>query len=83
MKVKIHCSACNGTGLVESQSLTETLAVLRSGEWFSTKRVYAEIPGSEHVGPTAVNNRLVALEKLGLAICEKRGRNKYWKAKKK
>lgn len=75
IRTKICCSHCNGSGLVELSSLLErTLRLLRSKKRV-TGATLARIDGCK---PTAMNNRLTALKKHGLARAEIDGRQTFF-----
>lgn len=76
--VLVLCSHCAGTGKVLlSHPLLDTLAVV-SKTWQSTQQI-ADATKDPYVQATAINNRLVTLETLGLVQREQRGRSLYWK----
>ena len=77
----VQCSCCKGLGKVElSTTLFDTLSVI-TRSWQSTKGIYGILSGTVWSGITALNNRLVELEKLNLIECQRRGKAKYWKLK--
>lgn len=74
----VPCPRCCGKGTVElNDVLTRTLALLR--------RQKAEINGAalarlDGCGPNAMDNRLVDLERAGLASGRRNGRERLWRA---
>ncbi len=73
-RVMLPYGHCAGTGKKEAPKLTETLAFLERGLWFSTQWLAAAL----HSGETNMANRLAELEELGLV--EHRGsRPKEWR----
>lgn len=74
----VKCSHCNGTGIV-------TLNGRYADTWKMLNRYTRPITGAElaremYVAHTAMCNRLVVLEKLGLADGERYGRERRWMA---
>ncbi len=73
------CTSCGGTGRVELTGvLAETLAVLRRQEAPINGANMAYLAGCTNM---AMCNRLVALERLGLATSTRYGRERRWVAK--
>ena len=74
----VKCTRCRGTGKVElTGEYAETYALLL--------RQKAHLSGADlarlsRVKPTAMNNRLVAIERMGLAIGSTHGRKRLWRA---
>jgi|HubBroStandDraft_4_1064222.scaffolds.fasta_scaffold00070_5 DNA-binding transcriptional ArsR family regulator len=72
------CPRCKGAGTIEFDGVwSDTLRAL--------KRQSREINGADlariiGANPTAVNNRLTALERMGLATGRVYGRQRLWKA---
>lgn len=76
---RVKCPHCQGAGTVELTGVyAETLAILKrhSGHPPLNGAALAVIAGCE---PTAMNNRLKALEKHGLAIGQRFGREIKWR----
>lgn len=74
----VPCSHCDGAGKIELTGVhAETLAFLR---WQSLSFNGAELARLCGVNPTAMNNRLVWLEKHGLVKSERYGSQKRWRA---
>lgn len=75
----IQCRHCNGTGKVElpGGGLRETYDALVAA---LTPTTSTELGKKLRVIPTAMCNRLVALEALGLARGERHGRKRLWVA---
>lgn len=79
MGVYIPCTRCNGTGSTEITGVyAETLALLICNRGLNGAEL-ATIAGCK---PTAMNQRLKALEKLGVAKGQKYGREIKWFHKK-
>lgn len=75
----VKCCCCKGYGKAPlSSSLFETLVLIDSN-WWSTAELYAKLPSAAFVGITALNNRLVELQRLKLVEHELRGKAKYWR----
>lgn len=80
MKAFVECTHCHGSGSIELTGVyAETLNIVirfpnRNGA------ALAKIAGCE---PTAMNNRLTGLEKKGLVMGRKHGRQIFWTHKKK
>jgi len=76
-EVTVRCGLCNGSG-----------RVLLTGEYLDTflrLAEFKEVTGAElsrkmGTKPTAMNNRLAALEKHGLAKSRRCGRKRFYKA---
>ncbi len=77
MKVKVKCKCCGGTGRVElTGRYAETLKKLRGcGEITG-----AELARRDGCNATAMNNRLAALERHGLARSRRFGRQRLYQA---
>lgn len=76
----IKCSCCNGRGKTELSTTLFVVLQVTTKSWQSTKDIYALVlPVSDWLKVTALNNRLVELQKLGLIDCEQRGKAKFWK----
>lgn len=75
--VKVPCSCCRGTGCVEltGEYLVTYRKLLEVGE--QTGAALAAMLGTK---PTAMNNRLAALERLGLATSRRWGRKRLFTA---
>ena len=74
-----RCSCCNGTGRVLLTGVyAETLALLRHQDGEVTGADLARLIGCKK---TAMNNRLAALEKHGLATSRRWGRKRLYKTK--
>ena len=77
----VQCQHCKGSGVSElSTPLFDTLLVV-TRSWQSTKEIFAWIPDAAWIKITALNNRLVELQKLKLVECSQRGKAKYWRIK--
>lgn len=77
--MKISCSHCRGTGKVTfNGKFAETLVLLRKQPAEVNGAQLAALAG---IAGTAMNNRLVWLEKHGFAIGRSFGRERLWKAK--
>lgn len=76
--VLIPCSHCRGTGSVEfTGEYADTLAILRN---LGGEVTGAELSRQFGIAPTAMNNRLVILERMGLAVSRAYGRKKFYRA---
>lgn len=76
--MKVQCSCCKGTGKVElTGTYAETYELLRSQAKELNGAALARLAGCK---PTAMNNRLTALERMGLASGRWYGRQRFWKA---
>ena len=74
--VKVQCTHCGGSGLVELTGVyAETLALLAR----HSDRNGAELARLAGCQETAMNNRLVALQRMGLAYGRKYGRSRLWR----
>jgi hypothetical protein len=77
--VMVACPCCGGEGWVElTGTYRETLVLL--------KRQRAEVNGAAlaklcGIKATAMNNRLIYLERLGLAVGRRNGRERLWRAR--
>jgi hypothetical protein len=77
-KAYVVCGHCEGTGSVELSGVyAETLGIL-IGHPDLNGAALAELA---HCKPTAMNNRLKALERHGVAIGKRFGREIIWKHK--
>jgi len=74
----VRCPSCKGTGRIELTGVyAETLALLqRQG----VERTGAELARLDGCKATAMNNRLAALERLGLAQSRRFGRLRLYRA---
>jgi len=87
VKSTIQCPQCKGSGIIPMPlALTDTLQVLLRArknfkEGISADEVHAICADSKYIKVTAVNNRLVKLERLGLVTREIRGKTYFWSAK--
>jgi Mn-dependent DtxR family transcriptional regulator len=78
-KVMVACSCCKGAGRVElTGAYLETLQRMRL---HGVEVTAAELAGDMDVKPTAMSNRLAALERLGLATSRTYGRKRLYRAK--
>lgn len=77
-KARVICTHCRGSGSIELTGVyAETLDLVVRNPNFNG----AELAASAGCKTTAMNNRLVALERMGL-ICGKRfGRMRIWTRK--
>jgi Mn-dependent DtxR family transcriptional regulator len=74
----IPCPHCRGTGLVELTGVyADTLLLLRAQSGEVNGADLARLAG---VKGEAMANRLVRLERLGLAVGRRYGRERLWKA---
>lgn len=74
----IPCGHCRGTGRIELTGIyAETLALLKKQRKPLNGAALAKLAGCK---ATAMNNRLVALEKHGLAEGILYGRERLWRA---
>lgn len=74
----IECSHCKGRGEIELTGVhADTLTLLRLQARALNGAALARLAG---VQPTAMNNRLNWLESHGLAISERYGSQKRWRA---
>lgn len=77
-KVMARCPHCHGSGKVETTGVyRETLDLLAQQKDELNGAALAHLAGCK---PTAMNNRLVALERLGLAARRPYGRQRLWRA---
>ena len=75
----IQCSRCKGRGEVElNGEFAETLLLLRKQKEELNGASLAKLAG---IHPTAMNNRLVWLERNGFATGRRYGRSRFWRAK--
>lgn len=78
MKAYITCGLCGGKGRIElTGEYHETLCMLRREREEITGAALGRKAG---IAPTAMCNRLVALEKHGLAVGRWFGRKRLWRA---
>lgn len=76
--IPVPCPRCHGCGTVELVGVhAETLALLRAQAVERNGAALARLAG---VAPTAMNNRLIVLERLGLATGRQAGRQRLWRA---
>lgn len=74
----VACSHCSGTGKVQlTGQYAETLVLLRRNKHEISGAALAFKANCE---PTAMNNRLAALERMGLAESRRYGRLRLYKA---
>jgi hypothetical protein len=75
--VRVRCQRCHGTGSIELTGIyRDTLELLRSQKGECTGAQLARISGCKG---TAMNNRLAALERHGLAVSRRYGREKLFR----
>lgn len=75
---RVPCPGCRGTGRKELTGVyAETFALLRGRRREITG---AELARMVHCKPTAMNNRLAALERLELATSRRCGRLRLYRA---
>lgn len=75
--VRVPCKACGGTGEVELTGIyRDTLLWLRNHPDPQNAAAIARIL---KVAPTAMANRLTALERMGLVTSERYGRERRWR----
>lgn len=82
MKIKqaayVQCTHCQGTGTIQLTGVyAETLGLIISHPSLNGATL-AKLAGCN---ATAMNNRLKALERHGVATGQRFGRSIYWKAK--
>jgi biotin operon repressor len=77
--VMVACPCCGGEGRVElTGTYRETLALLKRQRAEVNGAALARLAGCQE---TAMNNRLVRLERLGLAVGRRHGRERLWRAR--
>ena len=75
---EVPCPCCKGTGKVEMSGVYgKTWALLKRQRREINGAALARLAGCQ---ATAMNNRLVRLQKLGLAIGRWHGRERLWRA---
>jgi Mn-dependent DtxR family transcriptional regulator len=79
MIVRIHCPHCRGTGRVDLTGvyLDTFIALAESGG----ETTGAKLSRQMGAKPSAVNNRLAALERHGIVTSRRWGRERLFKAK--
>jgi hypothetical protein len=79
MPIKRCCPTCGGSGEVEVTGIyADTLLLLRRQKGEVSGADLARLDGCN---ATAMNNRLAALERLGLATSRRYGRQRLFRAK--
>ena len=78
----ILCPKCTGHGQIPlSDELIDVLEILNKHPEITAMDVHKLAKDGKWIIPSAINNRLVDLEKLQLVTREKRGKSFFWKAK--
>jgi hypothetical protein len=78
LAVMVSCPHCDGRGRVELTGVyADTFRLLQIRRGMNATAL-ASIAGCKD---TAMANRLRALERMGLALCRKNGRENLWTAK--
>lgn len=76
---RVPCAACSGSG---SRDLTQleiaTLGALRADLWRTGAEIRVQLSARDNCAPTALCNRLVKLQALGLVTRRQRGREAEW-----
>ena len=73
----VRCPCCSGNGVIELTGVyLETLVLLRQQDEEVTA---ADLSKRDGCNATAMNNRLAALERLGLATSRRYGRKRLFK----
>jgi len=76
----VICEHCGGKGKHHLDiALWECLwLVSRASNGLSTLEIHKAVLKSNEIGPTAINNRMTNLLKLGLVMRRKRGKEYVW-----